>query len=227
MVAPPELISYIDKNKASFIQRLREAVAIPSVSGEAAHRQDVLHMAEWLESQLKQYGVETKSQSLGRQTLEGKDLDLPPAILGRIGDDKTKKTVLIYGHFDVQPAYQSDGWESDPFVLVEKSDGRLVGRGKLFFHLHLRACSCIALPRVGSSDDKGPILGWLNVLEAAHNQKLELPVNLRFVFEGMEESGSEGLDDFINGEAQNLTGWFQDVDCVCIVRLNCAITLLR
>jgi acetylornithine deacetylase/succinyl-diaminopimelate desuccinylase-like protein len=77
----------------------------------------------------------------------------------------------------------------------------------------------------GSSDDKGPILGWLNVLEAHHALKKPLPVNIRFCFEGMEESGSEGLDDFINAEAQKAGGWFEGVDCVCIVRITICITL--
>jgi acetylornithine deacetylase/succinyl-diaminopimelate desuccinylase-like protein len=69
----------------------------------------------------------------------------------------------------------------------------------------------------GSTDDKGPILGWINVLEAHKALGKELPVNLRFCFEGMEESGSEGLDDFINSEAKKPNGWFEGVDCVCIV----------
>ncbi len=60
-------------------------------------------MASFLDSQLKQYGVETKLVDLGTHTMEGQSLKLPPAVLGRIGDDKSKKTILIYGHFDVQP----------------------------------------------------------------------------------------------------------------------------
>lgn len=73
----------------------------------------------------------------------------------------------------------------------------------------------------GSTDDKGPILGWLNVLEAHHTLNIPLPVNMRFCFEGMEESGSEGLDEFIASEAKKGDkGWFDGVDCVCIVRLS-------
>jgi len=60
-------------------------------------------MANWLNEQLKQLGVDTKLVDLGRHTMDGEDLALPPAILGRIGNDSNKKTVLIYGHFDVQP----------------------------------------------------------------------------------------------------------------------------
>lgn len=68
----------------------------------------------------------------------------------------------------------------------------------------------------GSSDDKGPILGWLNVLQYHHSAGKPLPVNIRCCFEGMEESGSEGLDELVAQEARK-GGWFDGVDCVCIV----------
>lgn len=95
-------------------------------------------------------------------------------------------------------AIKSDGWDTDPFTLTILDNGQLVGRG--------------------STDDKGPIMGWLNVIEAHQSLKLELPVNLRFCFEGMEESGSIGLDTFIEKEALKEDGWFKGVDAVCIVR---------
>ncbi|CAL1709499.1 unnamed protein product [Somion occarium] len=198
MVAPQNFLDFIDKNQDKFIDRLAEAVAIPSISGDASRREDVKKMASWLEAQLNKYGVKTQQVPLGQQHLEGKTLDLPPAILGRIGDDPNKKTVLVYGHFDVQPANKSDGWDTEPFKLhVDKRTGKMFGRG--------------------ATDDKGPILGWLNVLETHHTLGLALPVNMVFCFEGMEESGSEGLDELIATEAQKgKQGWFGDVDCVCI-----------
>jgi Cys-Gly metallodipeptidase DUG1 len=67
----------------------------------------------------------------------------------------------------------------------------------------------------GSSDDKGPVVGWINVLEAHSRSNLPLPVNLRFCFEGMEESGSTGLEQFLDGEIAKT--WFQGVNSVCIV----------
>lgn len=73
------------------------------ISGDAAYRKDVFAMAEWLDAELKQLGVDTKLVDLGKHTMDGQELPLPPAILGRIGNDPSKKTVLIYGHFDVQP----------------------------------------------------------------------------------------------------------------------------
>lgn len=207
-----------DPKETAEIVSLTRASLLCSVSGEAARRPEVVKMAHWLEVQLHKYGVVTEKRDLGKQELEGQTLDLPPAILGRIGDDPKKKTILIYGHFDVQPvrltadhmavdvlicfhiqAFKSDGWDHEPFTLhFDKETGKLFGRG--------------------STDDKGPILGWINVLEAHHALGLPLPVNLRFCFEGMEESGSEGLDELIASEAgKGAQGWFGGVDAVCIV----------
>lgn len=73
------------------------------ISSDPTHRKDVFAMADWLNEQLKQLGVDTKLVDLGRHIMDGEDLPLPPAILGRVGNDSAKKTVLIYGHFDVQP----------------------------------------------------------------------------------------------------------------------------
>ena len=77
------------------------------MSGDATHRQDVIKMAKWLDDQLTALGVETKAVDLGTHVMDGQELPLPPVIFGKIGDDKSKKTVLIYGHFDVQPVSMS------------------------------------------------------------------------------------------------------------------------
>ena len=161
MSAIPQAISdYIDNNADKFIQRLAEAVSIPSVSTDAAHREHVFKMSDWIDSQMKQLGIDTKQVPVGNQILDGKELKLPNVVLGTLGNDPRKKTILLYGHFDVQPvshtqqnsrisppkpstasfqALKSDGWSTDPFTLVQETDGRLVGRG--------------------ATDDKGPILG--------------------------------------------------------------------
>lgn len=135
-----------------------------------------------------------RSVPLGKQVLDGQELDLPPALVGSLGKDPKKKTVLVYGHYDVQPASLSDGWKHEPFQFThDKETGRLYGRG--------------------STDDKGPIMGWINAIQAFQETKTEIPVNLRFCFEGMEESGSEGLEELVIKEAK---GEFADVDAVCI-----------
>lgn len=192
--APKQFLDYVDANANAFVDRLAKAVAIPSVSGDASYRKHVFEMADFLVSQLEPLGVSVTKVDLGKHSLDGQEIQLPPALLGKIGDDPKKKTILLYAHYDVQPALVTDGWNTDPFKLSpDETTGRLYGRG--------------------SSDDKGPLLGWINVLEAHVKTNTPLPVNLRFCFEGMEESGSEGLDDLIIKEAK---GYFKDVDAVCI-----------
>ena len=86
----------------------RKLNALVSVSGDPDRRDDVFSMGNFLEDELKKYGVDTKRVDLGTQTVEGVQLALPPLVLGRIGDDPSKKTLLIYGHFDVQPVRDKD-----------------------------------------------------------------------------------------------------------------------
>ncbi|ONH70206.1 Cys-Gly metallodipeptidase DUG1 [Cyberlindnera fabianii] len=189
------LFKKIDELKPQFIDRLRKAVEIPSVSGDESLRPQVVKTAEFLKAELEALGAEDiELRELGTQPppVADANLQLPPIVLSRFGKDPSKKTVLVYGHYDVQPAALEDGWNTDPFKLVEKNDV-LYGRG--------------------SSDDKGPVMGWLNCIQAHRELGLELPVNLITCFEGMEESGSLGLDALIAKEA---TGYFKGVDAVTI-----------
>lgn len=190
----PQLDGYFQKVDAmsdAFIERLRQAVAIPSVSSEAARRPDVVRMGQFLAGELTRLGAQVELRPLGKQ--HGTDLDLPPVVLARYGSDKNKRTILVYGHYDVQPAEKTDGWDTEPFELTVMPDGRMCGRG--------------------STDDKGPVLGWLNAIEAHKAAGIDIPVNLLMCFEGMEEYGSDGLDDLINAEGKK---FFADADAVCI-----------
>ncbi|KAL2045652.1 hypothetical protein N7G274_002081 [Stereocaulon virgatum] len=193
----PQLDGYfkqVDKLSESFIERLRKAVAIPSVSADDKRRPDVVKMSEFLVSELEALGAHVESRPLGLQPGK-KDLHLPPVVVARYGDSPEKRTLLLYGHYDVQPAGKSDGWATDPFTLTVDEKGRMYGRG--------------------STDDKGPVLGWLNAIQAHKEAGVEIPVNLLMCFEGMEEYGSEGLDDFIEKEAKP-GGFFEKADAVCI-----------
>jgi nonspecific dipeptidase len=183
---------YVDNNVAKFVRRLREAVEIPSVSAWPQNRKHVVEMVEWMKKHLEHLGAVCELEDVGEQILpEGTKLQLPPILFGHLGKDPKKKTICIYGHLDVQPALKKDGWFTEPFELVEK-DGKLFGRG--------------------STDDKGPCLAWINILEAFKENKIDVPVNIKFCFEGMEESGSEGLDESLIKRKE----WLKDVDYVCI-----------
>ena len=78
---------------------------------------------------LRNLGASVELAEIGEETLsDGSKIPLPPLVFAKLGADPKKKTVLIYGHLDVQPAALSDGWDNDPFKLIEK-DGKLYGRG--------------------------------------------------------------------------------------------------
>lgn len=100
--------------------------------------------------------------------------------------------MCVYCHLDVQPALLSDGWDSEPFVLIEK-DGKLYGRG--------------------AADDKGPLVCWIHAIEGYQTLGIPLPVNVKFVFEGMEEVGSQGLAKQLLARKQS---FFKGIDYVCI-----------
>ncbi|EFR02781.1 hypothetical protein MGYG_05780, partial [Nannizzia gypsea CBS 118893] len=154
----------VDELKQPFIERLREAVAIQSVSAQAESRPEVVRMGHWIADQLKTLGAEVELRELGKEP--GREhLDLPPVVLARYGSDPKKRTVLVYGHYDVQPAQKEDGWATEPFDLTVDEQGRMFGRG--------------------STDDKGPVLGWINIIDAHKQAGVDFPVNLLCCFEGM------------------------------------------
>lgn len=191
------LFAKIDELKPAFIDRLSKAIAIPSVSSDELLRPKVVDMAGFLVNELTALGfTDIQLKDLGKQPppVADPNLQLPPIVLARFGTDPAKKTVLVYGHYDVQPALKEDGWATEPFTLHhDEAADILYGRG--------------------TTDDKGPVLGWLNVVEAHNALGWELPVNLVCCFEGMEESGSLGLDGLIADEAKK---YFKTVDTVCI-----------
>ncbi|KAI5736075.1 hypothetical protein M8J77_026337 [Diaphorina citri] len=188
-----EISEYVESNKNKFIENLKEAVAIESVSSSVQHRPQTINMIHYFADKLKQLGATVEICDIGNQTLpNGESIKYPPVILGNLGNDKAKHTVLVYGHLDVQPAEKEDGWNTEPFVLTLK-DEKLYGRG--------------------ASDDKGPVLGWLHAIEAFQQTKKNVPVNIKFCFEGMEESGSQGLEPLLR---ERQASFFSDVDFVCI-----------
>jgi nonspecific dipeptidase len=166
--------------------------SIPSISAELdEHLVDINKMLDWTKSHIDRLGGDSK---LLPNPVGTEERPLPPILLGEFMVDPKKKTVCVYGHLDVQPASKEDGWDTDPFVLTEK-DGKLFGRG--------------------STDDKGPALSWMWVIEAHQELGIELPVNIKIMYEGMEEYGSEGMFETIIEQAK--PGKFlNDVDFFCI-----------
>ncbi len=135
-------------------------------------------MIDWTKGHIERLGGST---TLLPNPVGSDERQLPPILLGEFHVDTKLTTVCVYGHLDVQPAAKEDGWGTDPFVLTEK-DGKLFGRG--------------------STDDKGPALSWLWIVEAHQALGIDLPVNIKILFEGMEEYGSDGLFEVIADEAK-------------------------
>jgi len=103
--AQKSFIAQIDANKAALIQRLADAVAIPSVSGDAKYRKHVFEMADWLKAELEKLGCTAELKPLGMQTLDGQQVELPPVIFADyVTGGKGKKTILVYGVSSVQRA---------------------------------------------------------------------------------------------------------------------------
>ncbi|XP_069685945.1 cytosolic non-specific dipeptidase-like [Periplaneta americana] len=188
------VFKYVDSHKTAYIETLKEAVAFQSVSIDPNKREECIKIMRWTEKCFRKVGAETELCDIGKEEIPGgKTIKRLPVLIALFGKKSgNKKTVCIYGHMDVVSAKKEDGWITDPFILTEK-DGKLFGRG--------------------ASDNKGPILCWLHAIEAFQANKIELPVNVKFIVECMEEVGSVGLENFMLSKKKT---FFNDVDYLCI-----------
>src|SRR3954471_7590365 len=149
-------------------QELAELVAIPSVSGDPAHRGDMERAARWLAGRL--------AFATGRVA----ETEGPPVVLGELHASRDAPTILVYGHYDVQPAGDESAWETPPFAPAVR-DGRVDARG--------------------ATDDKGPVVV---ALETARAFAEAPPLNVRFLLEGEEEIGRPSLPAFLEAHRDEL-----------------------
>jgi len=157
-----------------FREELFEFLRIPSVSARSEHRQDTLHAAEWLRDRMERAG------------LNAEILETPghPVVLGEWrGAGEGARTLLIYGHYDVQPAEPLELWTTPPFE-PDVRGGRIFARG--------------------AADDKGQVYLHLAALETRLAQVGSLPVNVLFLIEGEEEIGSPHLLPFVEAHRERL-----------------------
>ncbi|XP_069424918.1 beta-Ala-His dipeptidase isoform X6 [Ovis canadensis] len=190
-----KVFQYIDLHQDEFVQTLKEWVAVESDSVQPAPRlrRELLRMVGLAADRLRGLGARVASVDAGFQQLpDSQTLPVPPILLAELGSDPKKPTVCYYGHLDVQPARQEDGWLTDPYTLTEV-DGKLYGRG--------------------TTDNKGPVLAWINAVSAFKALDEDLPVNIKFLIEGMEEAGSLALEELVRKEK---SGFFSSVDCIVI-----------
>ena len=160
-------IQYVHENQPRFLEELKQLVGIPSVSTDPERKGDVQRAAEWVTTRLRRLGV----QNVRTYPTGGH-----PIVYGewlQAGD--SAKTVLVYGHYDVQPAEPLELWQSGAFE-PEVRGQELFGRG--------------------TSDMKGQLVATAAAIEAVMRDG-GMPVNLKFLLEGEEEIGSPNLDAFI------------------------------
>ena len=166
---------FVEANHDLFLDQLIDLVRIPSISTMSEHEGDIRHAAEWLREHLV---------SVGMTRVEVYETERYPIVYAEwLGAGEKAPTALIYGHYDVQPADDPDGqWLSDPFA-PEVRDGKLYARG--------------------ATDDKGQTFTQIKAAQALL-QSGEVPVNIKFVIEGEEESGSDSVHNFVREHATML-----------------------
>ncbi|UJF35171.1 dipeptidase [Paenibacillus hexagrammi] len=168
------IVDYFKKERERHLEELKQFLRIPSISAVTDHKGDILHCAEWVAESLRQAGMENVEimPTEGHPVVYADWLHAPDA-----------PTVLIYGHYDVQPADPLELWEMEPFEPVIK-DGKLFGRG--------------------STDDKGQLMLHVKAVEAFMQTEGKLPVNVKFCIEGEEEIASKHLPAFVETHTDKL-----------------------
>ena len=164
---------YESQHKDRFLEELLELLRIPSISARTEHKEDMIICAEAVKQRLLEAGAD----SVTIYPTEGH-----PVVYGEKIIDKNKPTVLVYGHYDVQPADPLDLWKSGPFEPVIK-DGKIYARG--------------------SCDDKGQFYMHVKALETM-TRTGTLPGNIKFIIEGEEEVGSPNLASFVKANKELL-----------------------
>ncbi|CAN5834209.1 dipeptidase [soil metagenome] len=161
------LNDYLEQNRQRHLDELVEFLRIPSVSAKSEHRGDMHRAADWLVERMLEAGLEIAEliPTAGH-----------PIVIGEWRGAPGAPTLLVYGHYDVQPPEPLDEWESPPFEPAVR-DGKLYARG--------------------SVDDKGQVYLHLKAVEAHIGATGTLPVNVVFVVEGEEEVGSPHLEEFL------------------------------
>src|SRR2546423_9278584 len=161
-----DLTDFLSKNDDRIMQELFEFLRIPSVSAKSDHNADTKRAAEWVKNSLDRVGVAARIYRTAGH----------PVVVGEWRNAPGAPTVLIYGHYDVQPAEPLDLWTSPPFEPT-------VRNGNIFAR--------------GSVDDKGQVFLHIKALEAHLATRKKLPVNVVVIAEGEEEVGSEHLGEFV------------------------------
>jgi len=168
-----EIRDIIQNNRQRYLNELMELLKIPSVSADSQYKDHVFKAAKYVKQKLDEAGIDESEI----HTTKGF-----PIVYGEKIINKSWPTVLVYGHYDVQPADPLDLWDSPPFEPVIKDD-RIYARG---------AC-----------DDKGQFYIHIKAFEIL-NKINNVPCNVKFMIEGEEEVGSDNLEEFVKSHREKL-----------------------
>ncbi|MET3681933.1 acetylornithine deacetylase/succinyl-diaminopimelate desuccinylase-like protein [Alkalibacillus flavidus] len=169
-----QVIQFLKDNRERHLEELQDFLKIPSISSLSKHKEDTLRGAQWVEQELN---------NIGFQEAKIMETDGHPVVYGEYIADGNAPTVLVYGHYDVQPVDPLHLWDSEPFEPTIR-DEKIYARG--------------------ATDDKGQVFMHLKVMEAVINQDDTPPVNFKVLIEGEEEIGSPNLPKFAEEEADRL-----------------------
>jgi acetylornithine deacetylase/succinyl-diaminopimelate desuccinylase-like protein len=175
------VLTYLQKNQDRFLDELTDWLRIPSVSTSPERAGDVRRAAEW---------VREKLAAIGFPKVESISTAGHPLVYAEWSARPGQPTVLVYGHYDVQPAEPLEEWQSPPFEPAVR-DGNIYARGAV--------------------DDKGQVMLVLAALEAWSRVSGELPVNVKVILEGEEEVGGEAIEAWVRANTAGL-----EVDAVLI-----------
>lgn len=168
------VFNYIDENRTKFIQELKDFLKIPSISADSKYKDDVKKAAEFVYNNFINIGL--KAELINTKG--------HPIVYAEYCKYTDQPTVLIYGHYDVQPVDPLNEWLTPPFEPTEKN-GNIYARG--------------------ATDDKGQLFTHIKAVEAWLKTTKKLPINVKFVIEGEEEAGESHLEEFVKYNKSKLS----------------------
>ena len=171
------ILKLIENNRQQYVDELLDFLTIPSVSTYSQHIRDLEKAADWVLDQLLRLGFEAKIYRTDRH----------PVVCGQLLTGTDRPTLLIYGHYDVQPPEPLDEWLTPPFVPTIR-DGYVYARG--------------------ATDDKGQLFTYLKAIEAILAEEKTLPLNVKILVEGEEEIGSPSMPSFLQRHRPELSADF-------------------
>ncbi len=172
-MASEKILGYLDSHRQEHVDQLVAFLKIPSISSQSDHDEDTRRAAAFVADELKELGLAVEVIDLGGHPLIYAETEIRP----------NRKTLLFYGHYDVQPVDPLDLWDTPPFEPRIEND--------------------IIYAR-GACDDKGQVYTHLKAVEAYIRQGIDLPVNVKFIIEGEEESGGESIYKYTEQNPEKL-----------------------